>query len=87
MFFSDSDGFLTRNIVVDKPFCSSTASVSLSFLQKTLILNDLHYVFLFRRGQIAGKMDDETLRQLLTRFSERTRQTTTVKVGTFLCVF
>lgn len=37
-------------------------------------------IFAFRRGQIAGKMDDETLRQLLDRFSEHTRQTTTVKV-------
>lgn len=53
--------------------------------QKILFLNIYVTLFLFRRGQIAGKMNDETLRQLLTRFSENTRQTTTVKVH--ICTF
>ncbi|MFH4973676.1 hypothetical protein AB6A40_000385 [Gnathostoma spinigerum] len=32
-----------------------------------------------RRGQIAGKLNDESLRQLLDRISEQTKKTTTVK--------
>ncbi|TKR62576.1 hypothetical protein L596_026510 [Steinernema carpocapsae] len=32
-----------------------------------------------RRGQIAGKMSDAQLKQLLDRFSEQTQRTTTVK--------
>ncbi|VDK67295.1 unnamed protein product [Anisakis simplex] len=33
-----------------------------------------------RTGQIVGKMNDETLKQLLDRISEKTHKTTTVKV-------
>lgn len=36
-------------------------------------------------GQIAGKMNDEALKELLDRISERTHKTTTVKVADNFC--
>lgn len=34
-----------------------------------------------RRGQIAGRLNDDTLKNLLDQLAQQTRHTTTVKVG------
>lgn len=44
------------------------------------VINIFIVLYLFRRGQIAGKMSDESLKQLMERVSQQTQKCTTVKV-------
>ncbi|VDK84280.1 unnamed protein product [Litomosoides sigmodontis] len=64
--------------VLDQDAMARLSNLSAAKPEKSTMVENM-IVQMARRGQIMGKMNDETLRQLLTRFSENTRQTTTVK--------
>uniref|UniRef100_A0A0R3S0I4 Programmed cell death protein 5 n=1 Tax=Elaeophora elaphi TaxID=1147741 RepID=A0A0R3S0I4_9BILA len=64
--------------VLDQNAMARLSNLSAAKPEKARMAENM-IVQMARRGQIAGKMNDEALRQLLTRFSEQTRQTTTVK--------
>ncbi|VDK87611.1 unnamed protein product [Onchocerca ochengi] len=64
--------------VLDQNAMARLSNFSAAKPEKAKMVENM-IVQMARRGQIAGKMGDETLRQLLSRFSESTRQTTTVK--------
>ncbi|CAG9534570.1 unnamed protein product [Cercopithifilaria johnstoni] len=64
--------------VLDQDAMARLSNLSAAKPEKARMVENM-IVQMARRGQIAGKMDDESLRRLLTRFSENTRQITTVK--------
>ncbi|KAM3724401.1 Uncharacterized protein ACO02O_07534 [Dirofilaria immitis] len=64
--------------VLDQNAMARLSNLSAAKPEKAGMVENM-IVQMARRGQISGKMNDETLRQLLSRFSESTRQTTTVK--------
>ncbi|MCP9258724.1 Programmed cell death protein 5 [Dirofilaria immitis] len=65
-------------VVLDQNAMARLSNLSAAKPEKAGMVENM-IVQMARRGQISGKMNDETLRQLLSRFSESTRQTTTVK--------
>ncbi|KAK6100336.1 Double-stranded DNA-binding domain family protein [Brugia pahangi] len=64
--------------VLDQNAMARLSNLSAAKPEKARMVENM-IVQMARRGQIVGKMNDEKLRQLLSHFSERTRQTTTVK--------
>uniref|UniRef100_A0A915PZC8 Programmed cell death protein 5 n=1 Tax=Setaria digitata TaxID=48799 RepID=A0A915PZC8_9BILA len=64
--------------VLDQNAMARLSNLSAAKPEKAKMVENM-IVQMARRGQLVSKMDDETLRQLLSRFSEHTRQTTTVK--------
>ncbi|VDM97676.1 unnamed protein product [Thelazia callipaeda] len=64
--------------ILDQDAMSRLSSLSAVKPEKAKMVENM-IIQMRRNGQIAGKITDETLKQLLNRFSEHERQTTVVK--------
>uniref|UniRef100_A0A915CH26 Programmed cell death protein 5 n=2 Tax=Parascaris univalens TaxID=6257 RepID=A0A915CH26_PARUN len=64
--------------VLDQSAMARLSNLTAAKPEKAAMVENM-IIQMARMGQIAGKMNDETLKELLDRISERTQKTTTVK--------